>query len=243
MNYSDIKKNLEETYKYKIELHAHTYPASSCSEVSPEEVIKIFHEAGYNGVAITNHFHSNLFKSYYKLKNKKEILNKFLSDYYRAEEEGCKLGVNVYLAAELRWSDINDNDYLIYGIDEKILSDIFDYINTTPEKFYRDCKSEKSFFIQAHPFRTGLERENPAVLDGIEVFNMHPNHNSRIAFAEKHADEYGKIKTIGTDYHHKGHHGLCFTRMKNLPENSFELAAELKRNDFIMQVGSSLILP
>lgn len=243
MNYQEIKTILLQTYKYKLELHAHSHPASECSEISPEKVVETFKNSGYDGIAITNHFYAESFERYFKAENKRDGLNKYLSDYYRASEHGDKVGLKVYLAAELRWSDINSNDYLIYGIDEYILSDIYDYMHATPEEFARDCKNEKSFFVQAHPFRNGITRTDASLLDGIEAFNMHPNHNSRIALATKFADENNKIKTIGSDYHHEGHHGLCATRTKILPSDSFELAAELRKNDFIAETGNSIFLP
>ena len=52
----DAEKQIKEVYPYRLELHAHTSPASRCSQVKPEDVVTIFHNAGYDGIAITNHF-------------------------------------------------------------------------------------------------------------------------------------------------------------------------------------------
>ena len=43
-------------YKYKIEMHAHSYPASGCSRLSPKEFIRALKSAGYDAVVLTNHF-------------------------------------------------------------------------------------------------------------------------------------------------------------------------------------------
>ena len=188
-------------------------------------------------------YDSQYFRQYYQVADKKSALEQYLSDYHRALEAGEKIGIKVYLGAELRWEHLSDNDYLLLGVDEAMLSDVFDYMKGDAATFVRDCKSEKSFFLQAHPFRDGLTRLNPALLDGIEAFNLHPGHNSRIALASQFADAHHLIKTIGTDFHHEGHHNLCATRMKILPDDSFALAAELKKNDFIAEISGSLLLP
>ncbi len=243
MDIKSIKRDLQREYPFRLELHAHTRPASPCGDIPPETVIDTFYRSGYNGIAITNHFFCDLFSRYYHAKDKQEVLDKYLSDYYKARQEGEKVGMKVYLGAELRWQSTGNNDYLLFGIDEHMLSDIYDYMSADPATFVRDCKSEKSFFLQAHPFREDMTRFDPALLDGEEVFNLHPNHNSAIAFADQFAEQHQKIKTMGTDYHHEGHHNLCSTRTKILPKDSFELASTLKANDFIFEITGSIILP
>ena len=48
----DAEKQIKEAFPYRLELHAHTSPASRCSQVSPGDVITIFHNAGYDGIAV-----------------------------------------------------------------------------------------------------------------------------------------------------------------------------------------------
>ena len=86
---------------------------------------------------------------------------------------------------------------------------------------------------------------DPELLDGIEVYNLHPGHNSRVAVASAYAKENGKdIITIGTDYHHPGHEGLTALRSNILPEDSFGLAEILKSKDYIFEVAdNNLIIP
>lgn len=242
-NRYEAKKQLLADYPCRVELHAHTSPGSRCACVPVDDVIRIFADAGYDGIAITNHFFTEIFQTYYNTTDKQQTLERYLSDYYAAREAGEKYGIRVYLGAELRWDRVNNNDYLIYGIDEAMLGDIYDFIAATPEEFVRACKSEKSVFIQAHPFRKGLTRLDPSLLDGIEAFNLHPGHNGAVALASQYADAHHLMKTAGTDYHHEGHHGISATRFATLPADSFELAAALKKNDFLIEIGESLLLP
>ena len=54
--YRAIKDMLLKQYPYRIELHAHTYPVSGYSRISPEEMPAILSAKGYDAVVITDHF-------------------------------------------------------------------------------------------------------------------------------------------------------------------------------------------
>lgn len=234
-----LKNKLTEEYKYKIEMHAHTTPISPCSQVTPEEMARIYAQDGYDAVVITNHFIYNLLNEL----PKKQAIDKYISGYEYTCREAEKYQLKILLGAEIRFTE-NLNDYLIYGIDRNLLELIYDYLPLGIEKFRKEVKLDKSVFIQAHPFRDGIEKVNPQLLDGTEVFNMHPTHNSRIAIAAKHAQKNNfSIITAGSDFHNPGigYDGISAVRTKFLPQNSFELANILKSGDYIMEIGSNII--
>jgi hypothetical protein len=56
--------------------------------------------------------------------------------------------------------------------------------------------------VQAHPFRNRMVMVNPRLLDGVEVFNGHNDHESKNYLANELANRYGLIKTSGSDFHH-----------------------------------------
>lgn len=228
-------KNL---YPYRLELHAHSSPASGCSEVPADELVRVFKEAGYDGIALTNHFIAN---SDYT-GSKENTIEMFKKDIYLAQETGDKLGIKVYAGAELRFHNHSNNDYLFFGYTLDELPDIFDYLNTDLETFVKEYKKESSLLIQAHPFRNNMIRMNSDLLDAIEAFNVHQNHNSRVAVAAKYAAAEGKIMTIGSDYHHPGFEGISATRTKVLPKDESELISIVKNDDFIMEIGGRILL-
>lgn len=238
----NIKQQLTREYKYRIELHAHTKPASPCSEILPEELAKTYHELGYDAVVVTNHFVKWIFRE----QTKEEAIDGYLKDY----EDTClaaeKYGLKVYLGAEVRFEEYI-NDYLVYGVNREILSACYDYFDKGVEAFRRGVPLNDSVFLQAHPFRNDMTLVNPEILDGIEVFNMHPGHNSRVGLASKYAKENGfGVITAGSDYHHKdrGHEGVSALRTRHLPEDGFELAKLLKSGDYLFEIGGSqIILP
>ena len=226
-------------YKYKIELHAHTNPASSCSDFTPEEVIKTYSEAGVDAVVITNHF----CKSGSEI-GKDEYINRYLGDYRDAVSAGKKYGVNVILGMELRFSSENNNDYLVFGIDEDFISYAYDFLDCTLEEAYPHIKNDKNLIIQAHPKRKGIEPVDSAFLDGIEAFNMHPGHNNSPSMACKIVHENPDLLIIaGSDYHHKNHEAGGLILSKNLPSDSFELTKLLKSRDYLMSVGGYITIP
>lgn len=220
---------------YKTELHAHTTPASGCSDISPKKLINIYKENGYDSIVLTNHFNTQLLGH-----TDEEKLKWYLEDYYQCFEEGEHIELNVILGAEIRFTE-NNNDYLIFGICPEDLKNIYRKLHYGIDKFYSEYKNEKNIIIQAHPFRDGMEIVNRESLDGIEVFNMHPNHNSRIGLATKYANEHNLIATCGSDFHHYGQECLCGLLTKKPLKNSYEVANVLKSRKYKISIGNYLV--
>ena len=239
--YRAIKDMLLKQYPYRIELHAHTYPVSGYSRISPEEMPAILSAKGYDAVVITDHFvlHTDGTPA-------NEALDFYLSGYEKTKEAAQKYGLHVFLGAELRFEE-NPNDYLLFGVDREILTKCYEYLDKGVEQFRKEVPLPNSVFLQAHPFRNGLTRADPALLDCIETFNMHPHHNSRVGLAVKYAMEHHfPIQTVGTDLHEKdeGHEGICALRVAAMPEDSFDIAKILRSGEYIFEIGEqSIVLP
>lgn len=236
---TDFNDMLRGMYPYRIELHAHTNPVSGCSEIPPEALVRMYREKGVHGIVITNHMIPSLVQ-----KEKEDAINWYLSDYEKAREAGKELGISVFLGAELRFSE-NINDYLLYGADTEILKTCYDYLDRTVTDFRKEVSLPESVFLQAHPFRNGMELCPPDLLDGMECLNLHPSHNSRVGIATRYAYEKNlKIKIAGSDCHHPGQDSLALLRVKQLPEDSFQIAKILKSGDFLFELGDgSLWIP
>lgn len=238
MNHA-LKKELVSRYPYKIEMHAHTSPASRCSEVTPEEVVRLYKEKGYNAVVLTNHF------VHRPAGEKQDAVQKQLEDYRRACIAGKKLGMTVLLGAEIRFAG-ETNDFLLYGVDENILCSVFDHLDNGLGAFRENLKLEKSLLIQAHPFRVSCKIANTDLLDGIEVINLHPHHNSNVHLGMLHAEQNpGLIRTAGSDFHHDqpGHCGTSALRFPVLPRDSFELAELLRTRNYVFEILDAIVIP
>lgn len=237
-----IKMKIENLtdYKYKIEAHCHSKPVSPCGDFTAEEVVRKYAEKGFDALVLTNHFFLN--DIYYESREK--FAEWFLADYYRAVKEGEKFGVKVYLGMEIRFSLQNNNDYLVYGIDENDVRKAADFLESDIETFYKSFKNDKNVILQAHPYRNNIVPAGYDVVDGYETFNMHQGHNSRVGFAVAAAKKKkGFLMCGGSDFHHETHQGMIATLTKTLPENSFEFAEILKNQDFIFDLQGSIIIP
>ena len=226
-----IEAQLRAEYPYRVELHAHTNPASSCSEMPPAEMVSLCAKAGYHAVCVTNH-----------LSRGRGDDGLWLDDYFSAKEAGDKLGLPVILGAELRFPGFN-NDYLLFGIGPGDYPEIISMLDMTFEDFSRAYRRPGRFLLQAHPLRTGCTLKDFSLMDGVEALNAHPHHNSSVADTVRRARAAGMIYTAGTDFHHRGHQGLAALLCRTLPRDSYEMAAILAGGDFLNELGGAVVLP
>ena len=189
----------------KLDLHVHTSEVSGCGKVPAAEMVRLYHEAGYDAIVITDHLIAG--------KNAEMPMDEragwYLSGYRAAKAEGERLGLTVILGAELRF-DCGHEDYLLYGITEADIAPIMRDLDSgiLPGDFYRRIRENgRMTLIQAHPFRPELRQAPLDELDGIEVYNGHPEHDSHndLAMARAMQGGEGFIKTSGSDAH-KIHH-------------------------------------
>ena len=232
MNFKDILTE----YPFTTELHAHTNPASFCGDFPANEVVDFYRAAGVNTLAITNHFNSELC-----IGDLKENVKKYLDDYYLAKESANN-DINVILGIEIRF-DGSCNDYLVFGISEDELEFYADLTPYGIENFYKNAKNTHNVIIQAHPFRNGVTLAPVDSIDGIEAYNMHPNHNQRNALSTKHAKNNDLLITGGSDFHHITHHALCLMRTKNKLKDSYDVAQAIKSKDVVFDSNGSIIIP
>ena len=182
----DFSKILTD-YPYKTELHAHSFPVSSCGDFSAEEVVKVYAAAGVDSLVLTNHLSPH---------NCDEGVEHYLSDYYKALR-AAEGKLNVILGVEMRFSE-NSNDYLVYGVSPEDIPHFIELIPYGIENFYKEVKNERNVIIQAHPYRERWYIQNPGMLpldciDGIEVYNAQNGDEDN----EK-AEDFAKEKTEGT---------------------------------------------
>lgn len=185
--------------KYMYEAHFHTSDVSTCARISAEEAVELYKNAGYSGVVVTDHFSSECFEKKYPGNNWTEQIDYFLRGYRNAKKHETQ-EFSVMLGIELRF-DENDNDYLVYGVDEQFLYEHEDIIKMTAKQFKKLAEKNQLTVIQAHPFRIDSNITNPRYIDGIEVYNGNRRHDSSNNIAEIWAKKHGFITTSGSDFH------------------------------------------
>ncbi len=229
---------ITQIYKYRTELHAHSFPVSSCGRFSPAEVMEIYSNEGCNTVTITNHL-----KSKQLLKMPADELSEYyLSAYYQAREAAQKYGMNVALGVEIQFAE-SQNEYLVYGVCPEDMKRIVELLGTDIATFYREFKNDKNVILHAHPFRPNLDPTPVDSVDGIETFNTHPGHNSQIGVATKFAKQHGFIVSGGSDFHEEGRQATCLMRTKAPITDSYDVAAALKSRDVIFDMNGHIVIP
>ncbi|MCH5189386.1 MAG: PHP domain-containing protein [Oscillospiraceae bacterium] len=190
--------------RFICEMHAHTSNTSRCAHVSAEEMIDDYVKARYDGIVVTDHLSPSTYARFEGTAiSWKEKVDFFLQGY-KAALKAADNKIKVFLGMEIRFyfpEDANMNDYLVYGVTEKFLYDNVDIDRMRIPEFSELVHKNGMAIFQAHPFRTGMTITNPKYLDGIEVYNGCPRHNSRNEIANIWADTHSLLKTSGSDFH------------------------------------------
>ncbi|MFR3922134.1 MAG: hypothetical protein ACLTYN_09385 [Dysosmobacter welbionis] len=108
------------------------------------------------------------------------MIDHYLAGYRASKARGDELGLDVILGAELRFPE-NDNDYLVYGIDEAWLRANPYLCCMSAREFYRKFH-DQVLIVHAHPYRDGNTTVFEDAVHGTEILNAHPrheNHNDR----------------------------------------------------------------
>lgn len=162
---------------YKTELHLHNAAISRCAHTTDEEIVARYEQAGYTTLVLTNHFSRSSFnaRSYASYE---DFVHQFWQAGPRLEElSGGRL--RVLTAAEVRF-DTSNNDYLVFGVTKEMMLENQEMFWCSGLRKFRPFADEQGLLVyQAHPFRDGMTVARPDLLDGIEVFNGHPGHDSR----------------------------------------------------------------
>lgn len=186
----------------KIELHLHTSEVSPCGKVPAREMVRMYKEAGYSAVVVTDH----LFPSLHTLAEGETAAEKaeiWLQGYRTAKEEGDRLGLTVLLGAEGRLTEYGNEDFLVYGLKETDIEWMFAMLGSvhTIAEMSKAIRERGLFLVQAHPFRPGLRAQEQGLLDGVEAFNGNPRHNSSNHLAREHALAGRLALLSGSDAH------------------------------------------
>ena len=138
---------------YLFDPHTHTAETSKCGHLPAAEVVDRYVRNGFSGLVVTDHLHPEYLSRIDTDHDWNKVMDHYLAGYHASKKRGDEVGFQVLLGAELRFPE-NDNDYLVYGIDE-------DWLRSNP---YVCCTSAREFFrkfhdqvliIHAHPYRDG----------------------------------------------------------------------------------------
>lgn len=179
--------------------HVHTSEVSFCGKVPAMEMVRRYKKAGYEGIIITDHYYGGYFDSLSGLPWEQKV-ESFLSGYKIALKEGSRIGLKVLLGMEITFFN-SPEDYLVYGLDEEYLIGNPKLYDHTLDSFKSYIEGTGALIFQAHPFRRGLTPAPYDLLDGVEIYNGNPRHNSNNDSAYAYAKDNNLKMIAGSDGH------------------------------------------
>lgn len=221
---------------YRYETHIHTAECDPYAQVSAREIVRLYHEIGYSGLVITDHYFAlsyDWFRTELSEVSPRRFVQRWLKGYYEARDEGEKLGMTVLPGAEVRLDGENHNDYLVYGLTEDFFlnAPLLNRLGSVTELM--GALPPEACVVQAHPFRDGMTVQRPEVLFGLEGYNggTEPYRNRMAADFAAH---YGKPMLSGSDFHcreHLGRGGIATWREIRTPA---DFAATLREGAYAL---------
>ncbi len=213
--------------EYRYELHLHTSETSPCGQVSGAQGAALYAEAGYDAICVTDHYYRQIAGQLPGRSTAGRVAS-WMSGYRAAREEGVRLGIEVLLGMELRF-DGSQNDYLVFGVDERLLVDHPDLYRLDPERFRALADEQGLIVVQAHPYRPGCTPADPVWMDGIETWNGNPRHDSRNDRAQSLAARHPRLLQVaGSDFHQPGDLASAAMLSDHLAKDAAGLATLLR---------------
>ena len=183
----------------KIELHAHTQESSPCGRILAEDALKLYHDAGYTGICITDHYSKWVGESY-GITEPDILVENFLKGRHAAKKASSKYNMTVFDGIEVTLLE-SPNDYLIYGASDEFLRANPAHYTMSLRELYELCQRNNLLLVQAHPNRGYCTPANPDLLNGAEAYNGNPHHNNHNDKTFEWARKHNLIMTSGSDFH------------------------------------------
>lgn len=196
-------------YPYLYDTHVHTNQGSACGAYPGAAMARAYHQAGYTGIIITDHFfYGNTAVS--RDLPWQDWVQAFCLGYEDAKAEGNRIGLQVLWGWE---SGYHGTEFLIYGLDKAWLLAHPEIKNATIEEQYKLVHEGGGIVVHAHPYREedyiDEIRLFPDYVDAVEVINAcHSNPTSKHHYAPEfderaltYAREHRFLMTAGSDMH------------------------------------------
>ena len=221
--------------EYLFEMHTHTKEVSTCAVAYAEDLIESYKNSDYKGFVLTNHLNPSTFERVgLEHADWDKKIDHFMKGF-NAVKKAAGDRFTVLLGFEINFYNTS-NDYLVYGATEEFLRSHGDLMAMGSKKFSKLCREEGLLFIQAHPFRRGMKVTDWNILDGYEVFNGNPRHNSNNDIAEIWAKKHNKtIVVSGSDFHEIGDACAGGVYFKNPINNNDDLLRELRSGNYTLK--------
>ena len=194
-----------------VDLHVHTYPASTCSTIAYRDLVGHCKAHGLRAVALTNHGD--------------------VSDNRRLERPLAEIGVVLVHGVEI---STLYGDFVIFSPDLDFL-DGFSDVQAVPKQGEMPADAA---VVWVHPaagggrsgstFYSGLADLVAPTIDAIEVWNGNWSGRRYVETAERIARDFGLPATGGSDAHQVERIGCCATEVDVEITSTADVVAAIK---------------
>ena len=206
----------------KIDLHVHTFPKSSCSNINPEELIQEAKRIGLDGFCLTEH--------------------QALWDWDEVRRLAGDKGIKIFRGNEITTAQ---GDILVFGLEQDVKGVI------TIQELHGIVQSAGGFSIAAHPFRgfkmfgvgqLGMTLDQASKKKSLQFVDAIEIRNGRVTEKENElagnvAEKLGLLATAGSDAHEIGALGTWVTAFEKDLDSEADLLRELKAGRFSAEPG------
>ena len=208
----------------KTELHCHSSGPSVCADVTDEQLITEYKNAGYDAIILTNHINKTLLN--YPADDYKGKVDYYFSAVERLKELGKKENVKVFFGAEIVTvtDDGVHQEFLLIGFDKQFLYDNDLVYKYSQKQLFELANKHNLFMCQTHPFRVGEKTGDPRYMHGAEGFNGHYHHDNNNEKAFDFCTANGLKIMAGNDYHHYKQPLISYMYIPEEIENERQLA-------------------
>ena len=150
--------------EYLYDLHVHTSETSACGQVAAKDVVDSYIRAGYDGIAITDHYHGVYFDGLGNMPWPEKV-HRYMGGYRAARRAAEGTDLQVLFGIEFRNRE-TDDDFLVYGVDEDFLAAHPELCELPLAEAIARFHEAGAMVIQAHPVRFRL-----GIAIGDEIFD------------------------------------------------------------------------
>ena len=158
---------------FRYETHCHCSQCSACGHSTSAEIVRAYHDAGYAGLVLTDHFirGNTAIDRSLPWETKMHL---YYDAYLEAKAVGDELDFDVIFGIEEHFG--GGHEVLIYNIGLDFLLKNPDMCNISLEELIQRVHAQGGLVYQAHPYRNRsyIDLNRPPrddVVDGFEVYN------------------------------------------------------------------------
>ncbi len=220
--------------EYLYDPHTHTAEVSQCGHINAEDVVDLYHNKGFAGIAVTDHLHEGYISSLMCSSDWQECVSAYMAGYRFALARAEKHGMDVIFGAEIRFPE-NDRDYLIYGIDESFLRRN-PFLHRLGHRAFFEHFGKEILIIQAHPFRDFDMKGEDIYSDcihGVEMVNCNQRHDNQNGKAKELCVNIPRLHRVcGSDTHRPGDEARAAIVFGHRVHDSFEYKAAVEAGKY-----------